>query len=86
MNGHAELAQASGLGLPYVGLPVVAPPEVRWDAAPCHTTERLRRTYLHLLHSYSHQQNPIYIGFSLLRTRRTILEQPCGGGERAVGG
>ncbi|MGB6161253.1 MAG: hypothetical protein WCF33_08435, partial [Pseudonocardiaceae bacterium] len=35
--------------------------------------ERLRRTYLHLLHSYSHQQNPIYIGFSLLRTRRTIL-------------
>jgi hypothetical protein len=35
--------------------------------------ERLRRAYLHLLHSYSHQQNPIYIGFSLLRTRRTIL-------------
>jgi hypothetical protein len=35
--------------------------------------ERLRRTYLHLLHSCAHQQNPIYIGFSPLRSRRTIL-------------
>jgi hypothetical protein len=35
--------------------------------------ERLRRAHLHLLHSCSHQQNPIYIGFSLLRTRRTIM-------------
>jgi hypothetical protein len=37
----------------------------------------LQRAYLHLLHNYSHQQNPIYIGFSLLRTRRTIFLSVC---------
>ena len=44
---------------------------MRWfEAPPCRAAPE---AYLHLLHSSAHQQNPIYIGFSLLRTQRTIL-------------